>query len=209
MGILSLALHLSLFHCSLGWYIRDISLTQKEKQYISTPILLQQPTSRLADTSSFHVCLSKGLWVPLVVTVVDFLVACMKFLGGLNVAFSAKVFLLLLWWPLLMLSRQDCKWPPGLARPHTAGSSTVSERFSGKKGHRHFGKGLQVDAGGSPEWLSGFHVLPLTLYGHLVTAIRMLSVSCPVCLFQLVCFGPRLSLVSLWLPTSFCSGGFT
>lgn len=56
-----------------------------------------------------------------------------------------------------MSSRQGCKWPPGLARPRTAGSSTVSGRFSGKKGRRHFGKGQQVDSGAPSTvaaWLS-------------------------------------------------------
>lgn len=97
---------------------------------------------------------SVPLWLQLWIVLLD----------ELNVAFSSKVCLLLLWWPLLMLSRQDCKWLPGLARQHTAGSSTVSGRFSGKKGLRRSGKGLQVDAGGEgslPEWLSGFCVLSL------------------------------------------------
>lgn len=49
-GFLSPTLLLSLFHCSLGWSIRDISLIQKEKQNVFTPILLKQATSRLADT---------------------------------------------------------------------------------------------------------------------------------------------------------------
>lgn len=111
-----------------------------------------------------------------------------------------------------MLSRQDCKWLPGLARQPTAASSTVSGRFSGKKGHQHSGKGLQVAAGGGgcpPEWLSCFHVLPLSLSGSLGTAISVLSLPHPVGLFQRECSGPPLSLASLWSPMNFCSGGST
>lgn len=62
-------------------------------------------------------------------------------------AFSWKVCLLLLWWPLLMSSRQDCKWLPALARRHTVVSSTVLGRYSGKKGPQLFGRGLQVESG--------------------------------------------------------------
>lgn len=62
-------------------------------------------------------------------------------------AFSWKVCLPLPWWPLPMSSRQDCKWLPALARRHTVASSTVSGRYSGKKGPQHFGKGLQVGSG--------------------------------------------------------------
>lgn len=38
----------SLSHCSLGWDIRDISLIQKEKQNLSTPILLKPAANRQA-----------------------------------------------------------------------------------------------------------------------------------------------------------------
>lgn len=60
-----------------------------------------------------------------------------------------------------------------------------------------------------PEWLSCFHVLPLSLSGSLGTAISVLSLPHPVGLFQRECSGPPLSLASLWSPMNFCSGGST
>lgn len=77
----------------------------------------------------------------------------------MNVPFSWKVYLLLLWWPLLMSSKQDCKWLPVLDRPLTLVSLTASGRYSGKKGPQPSGKGLQV--GAVPTWsgLTGLRVL--------------------------------------------------
>lgn len=77
-----------------------------------------------------------------------------------------------------MSSRQDCKWPPVLARRHTVVSLTVSGRYSGKRGPQHFGRGLQV---GTRAVQNGCLVLGTCSHYSLVGfATAMLSIPTPI-----------------------------